>query len=104
VDHGQQICVVDIDGEEIGAMIETSFPFLVSLFISFPPYIEANLTLYLTAVAVERIFSGGRNTISLRHASLHPDTIRTLMLVKHHLRLSRVQVDNGRALSTSLIV
>ena len=56
-----------------------------------------------SAVAVERIFSGGRDTISLRRASLHPDTIRTLMLVKHRLRLSQVQVNNGRALS-SLIV
>jgi len=28
-------------------LLETSFPFLVSLFILFLPYIEANLTLYL---------------------------------------------------------
>ena len=41
-----------------------------------------------SAVAVERIFSGGRDTISLRRASLKPDTIRTLMLVKQHLRLA----------------
>ena len=40
-----------------------------------------------SAVAVERIFSGGRDTISLRRASLIPDTIRVLMLVKHRLRL-----------------
>ena len=51
-----------------------------------------------SAVAVERIFSGGRDTISIRRASLHPDTIRTLMLVKHRLRLARVAVD--RATST----
>lgn len=42
-----------------------------------------------SAVAVERIFSGGRDTISLRRASLKPGTIRTLMLVKQRLRLAR---------------
>lgn len=43
-----------------------------------------------SAVAVERIFSGGRDTISLRRASLVPETIRVLMLVKQRLRLARV--------------
>jgi len=43
-----------------------------------------------SAVAVEHIFSGGRDTISLRRASLVPDTIRVLMLVKQRLRLARV--------------
>ncbi|KAF7372589.1 Transposase-like protein [Mycena venus] len=42
-----------------------------------------------SAVAVERVFSGGRDTISLRRASLKPETIRTLMLLKHHIRLRR---------------
>ncbi|KAJ7193248.1 hypothetical protein GGX14DRAFT_379406, partial [Mycena pura] len=42
-----------------------------------------------SAVAVERVFSGGRDTISLRRARLNAETIRTLMLVKHHLRLKR---------------
>ena len=41
-----------------------------------------------SAVAVERIFSGSRNTISLHRASLNPETIRTLMLVKQRLRLA----------------
>ncbi|KAG1780740.1 hypothetical protein EV702DRAFT_964222, partial [Suillus placidus] len=41
-----------------------------------------------SAVAVERIFSGGRDTVSMRHASLKPETIRTLMLVKAKLRLA----------------
>lgn len=45
-----------------------------------------------SAVAVERIFSGGRDTISLRRASLKPETIRTLMLVKQRLRLARTAV------------
>jgi hypothetical protein len=43
-----------------------------------------------SAVAVERIFSSGRDTISLRRASLQPDTIRTLMVLKHRLRRMRV--------------
>jgi hypothetical protein len=44
-----------------------------------------------SAVAVERIFSGGRDTISLRRASLQPDTIRFLMLVKKRLHLARAK-------------
>lgn len=42
-----------------------------------------------SAVAVERIFSGGRDTISLRRSSLQPDTIRALMLLKNRLRMAR---------------
>jgi len=42
-----------------------------------------------SAVAVERIFSGGRDTISLRRASLQADTIRILMLVKKRLHVAR---------------
>jgi hypothetical protein len=34
------------------------------------------------------VFSGGRDTISLRHASLHADTIWILMLVKKRLHLA----------------
>ncbi|KAK6978255.1 hypothetical protein R3P38DRAFT_2578539, partial [Favolaschia claudopus] len=45
-----------------------------------------------SAVAVERVFSGGRDAISLRRARLQPETIRTLMLVKHHLRLKRTKL------------
>jgi hypothetical protein len=45
-----------------------------------------------SAVAVERIFSGGRDTIGLRRASLKPETIRTLMLVKARLRMARTAV------------
>ncbi|KAF5387134.1 hypothetical protein D9615_002164 [Tricholomella constricta] len=46
-----------------------------------------------SAVAVERIFSGGRDNISLRRASLHPETIRVLMLVKKKLHLARAEVN-----------
>lgn len=42
-----------------------------------------------SSVAVERIFSTSRNTIALRRASLKPETIRQLMLVKHRLLLAR---------------
>ena len=45
-----------------------------------------------SAVAVERIFSGGRDTILLCRASLKPETIRTLMLVKQCLRLTQEAV------------
>ncbi|KAF8218656.1 hypothetical protein L208DRAFT_1419677 [Tricholoma matsutake] len=51
------------------------------------------MTIPGSAVTIERIFSGGRDTILLRHASLQPETIRTLMLVKQRLRLSCVAVD-----------
>ena len=44
-----------------------------------------------SAVAVERVFLGGRDTISLRRASLHPETIKVLMLVKKKLHLARAQ-------------
>ncbi|TFK31670.1 hypothetical protein BDQ12DRAFT_747112, partial [Crucibulum laeve] len=44
-----------------------------------------------SAVAVERIFSGGRDTISLRRSSLNADTIRSLMLLKHQLRQQRTK-------------
>ena len=42
-----------------------------------------------SAVVVECIFSGERDTISLRHASLKPRTIRTLMSVKRRLGLAQ---------------
>ncbi len=45
-----------------------------------------------SAIAVERIFSGGHDTISLRHASLNPETIRVLMLVKHRLQHERAAI------------
>ncbi|KAJ7190562.1 hypothetical protein GGX14DRAFT_604002 [Mycena pura] len=42
-----------------------------------------------SAVAVERIFSGGRDTIFLRRASLRAETISTLMFVKNRLCMQR---------------
>ena len=45
-----------------------------------------------SAVAVEQIFSGEGDTISLHHASLKPETISTLMLIKQHLHLSHTRI------------
>jgi hypothetical protein len=45
-----------------------------------------------SAVAVERVFSGGRDTIGIRRARLKADTIRTLMLVKARVKLDRQHV------------
>ena len=42
-----------------------------------------------SAVAVERIFSGGRDAVSLRRPSLHSDTIRILMISKHCRHMAR---------------
>ena len=52
---------------------------------------ETETVILGSAVAVERIFSGGRDTISLRRASLRPETIKVLMLVKKKLHLARAQ-------------
>lgn len=52
----------------------------------------------LVGVAIERVFSGGRDTIFMRRTRLNPDTVRALMLVKHHLRLQRKEME--KALST----
>ena len=47
-----------------------------------------------SAVANERVFSGGRDTISLHRASLHPQTIKVLMLSKKKLHLLRAKVSH----------
>jgi hypothetical protein len=46
-----------------------------------------------SAVAVEQVFSGGRDTISLRHTSLHADTIWIVMLVKKQLHIACAKAD-----------
>ncbi len=51
--------------------------------------LKSDSSLTGSAVAVERIFSGGRDTISLQHASLQADTIHILMLVKKRLHYTR---------------
>lgn len=80
------------------ALLVTSFQYQVRLKFSWQKRAHiAHLWFLLlpgSAVAVERIFSGGRDTISLHRASLKPDTIRTLMLVKQRLRLARTAIQD----------
>jgi hypothetical protein len=42
----------------------------------------------LAAIAVEQIFSSGRQTVSVQQSRLKAETIHTLMLVKHQLRMT----------------
>ncbi|KAJ7738167.1 hypothetical protein B0H16DRAFT_1425022 [Mycena metata] len=51
-----------------------------------------------SAVTVERLFSGGRDTISLRCSRSKPEAIRTLILVKHHLCLKRKNLEDAPSL------
>ncbi|KAF5347670.1 hypothetical protein D9758_013709 [Tetrapyrgos nigripes] len=51
------------------------------------------ISFYLgSAVAIERVFSGGRDTISLRRSSLKADTIQALMVVKAQLKMARIAI------------
>ena len=56
-------------------------------------YLLISCPLAGSAIAVERIFLGGRDTVSLRRASLNAGTIRILMLVKKRLHLARAKVN-----------
>jgi hypothetical protein len=87
--------------DELNSQISFGWP---AIYYVFPVSIQSESCLFTaqqhllmcspgSAVAVERIFSGGRDTISLRRASLTPDTIRVLMLVKKRLHLTRAQAD-----------
>ena len=69
--------ILSIPGESLSSFLPC-FQFLIAKWVS-----------QGSAVAVERVFSGGRDTISLRRASLSAETIRALMLVKHQLLLAR---------------
>ena len=75
------------------ASLVISFAFQVRSILS---YSHSSVYPFLgSAVAVERIFSSGRDTISICRASLQPDTIRTLMVLKHHIHRTR----GGNAIS-----
>ena len=78
------------------ALLKTFSQYRVSVLFLFLNYLydtDAISSISLgSAVAVEHIFSGRRDTISLRRASLKPETIRTLMLVKQRLRLARTAI------------
>jgi hypothetical protein len=52
---------------------------------------SANIVVLGSAVAVEQVFSGGRDTILLQQASLQPETIKVLMLVKKKVHLMQAQ-------------
>ena len=68
----------------------TFFAYLVLYYVIIEGF-ATNIIVLGSAVAVERVFSGGRDTISLRRASLQPETIKVLMLVKMKLHLTRAQ-------------
>jgi hypothetical protein len=81
---------VELSSPTSSGLLVIYYPSLVRTFkTSFPPGLTTGRL--GSAVAVERVFSGGRDTISLRRASLHPETIRILMLVKKKLHLARAQ-------------
>ena len=72
------------------------FAWLATSYISLVSYrslicVTFSNTFLDSAVSVERIFSAGRDTKSLRCASLHADTIHILMLIKKQLHLARAQ-------------
>ena len=79
--------------------------FLISIascmtFSQFQVHLSMSLCWFLIAHHVPQVlqlllniyFLGGHDTISPWHASLIPDTIRVLMLVKHRLRLARINL------------
>jgi hypothetical protein len=67
----------------------TSCPFLVSVHGLCTREIRADLNLTGSAVSVERVFSGGRDTISLRRASLKPETVRALTISRNAIIVDR---------------
>jgi hypothetical protein len=84
----------DVPSSQISlALHAISSPFQVEV-LSLSQFIFIINVLFVTgsAVAVERIFSGGRDTISLRRASLKPETIRMLMIVKRKLIHAREKI------------
>ena len=97
------ILVIQFSGgsaDEVNFHASFSWPatfcaYLVSILAYFHQ-IVSELSITGSAVTVERIFSGGRDTISLRRARLQADTIRTLMLVKKHLHLVRAKAPGVR--------
>ena len=94
---------------------KSQFPNLYHLacnIFSIPGYVHLTLSndfihirlLVGSAVAVEQIFSGGCDTISLHRGSLVPETIWVLMLVKQCLRLACIAAQNKDWLITHYLV
>jgi hypothetical protein len=82
--------------------ISVSKPFSTRTRCTFHPWYDTSgifvgITLLIMAegssVAVERIISGGRETISLQRASLQPETIQVLVL-KNCLQLTCYHLSN----------
>ena len=70
-------------GPTCTALHATFFAFQVCSILS---YSHSAVYIFLgSAVAVECIFSSSRDTISTRHASLQPETIHMLMVLKHQI-------------------
>jgi hypothetical protein len=65
--------------------------------------IHSSLGSLASVVAVERVFSGGRDTISLRCASLKAETIRVLMLVKKKLHLGHGHANKALKSQISIV-
>ena len=72
------------------AMDVLSIPGEFSFSFDFIQLTSVTLSFLASAVAVERVLSGGCNTISICCASLKSDTIQTLMLVKKKLHQQHV--------------
>ena len=54
------------------------------------PYPYSSVYKFLgSAVAVKQIFSSGRDTISICCASLQPETIYTVIVLKHHHQMCK---------------
>ena len=89
-------CVIQSDDGLVG---KPSFPiyivslamfclFLVSELLNHHQFPDHNSDVVGSIVAVECVFSGGQDTISLHRASLNANTIRILMLVKSQAHLA----------------
>ena len=91
------LAIQSIGGWAVVLNSPTCFGSLVTFFAYLVPYcviiesFSTNIVVSGSAVAVEHVFSGGHDTISLRRASLRPETIKVPMLVKKQLHLARAQ-------------
>ena len=91
------LAIQSIGGWAIVLNSPTCFGLLMTFFAYLVPYcvtlkgFAANVIVLGSAVAVEQVFLGGHDTISLWWASLQPETIKVLMLVKKKLHLMRAQ-------------
>jgi hypothetical protein len=95
----EETCVIQSDG---GSVSKPSFLiyivslvmfclFLVSELLNHHQVPDHDSSVVGSAVAVERVFSGGRDTISLCRASLNANTIHILMLVRSQARLAHTR-------------